>query len=222
MLSNMLKASGAGQGREWWWWRWRGWCGADRDKGSSAWRAACAHACMHATFAPLTVRRMCRMHAYLLALAVRRMWVQQQRHALHCKGLDAGHLHQRACSCYETDGRHPPAGIGACAVSTATQHTSDALATSCGVCAQPVGAAPRCAHSPASSHLTGFTHFSTRPLPPHTHTRVPTPHAPLQAHTSAYRAVKALPEGGSILLGLVSHHITFEAQGTGLIFAAAK
>ncbi len=44
----------------------------------------------------------------------------------------------------------------------------------------------------------------------------------LKAHTATYRAIKALPGGQEAQVGLVHHHITFEAQGQGLLFLVAK
>ncbi|GIL72835.1 hypothetical protein Vretifemale_3128 [Volvox reticuliferus] len=44
----------------------------------------------------------------------------------------------------------------------------------------------------------------------------------LKAHVAAYGAVKEMPGGERALVGLVNHHITFEPQGSGLLFAVAK
>ncbi|KXZ56630.1 hypothetical protein GPECTOR_1g568 [Gonium pectorale] len=44
----------------------------------------------------------------------------------------------------------------------------------------------------------------------------------LKAHVAAYRAIKAMPGGGAAQVGLVNHHIKFEPQSTGLLFAVAK
>mmetsp|Transcript_540 Transcript_540/g.1443 ORF Transcript_540/g.1443 Transcript_540/m.1443 type:complete len:547 (-) Transcript_540:1396-3036(-) len=43
----------------------------------------------------------------------------------------------------------------------------------------------------------------------------------LKAHTACYRALKALPGGQGAEIGLVHHHITFAAQGTGLAHTVA-
>ncbi|PNH12081.1 Beta-glucosidase A [Tetrabaena socialis] len=44
----------------------------------------------------------------------------------------------------------------------------------------------------------------------------------LKAHVAAYHAIKAMPGGDKAQVGLVSHHITFEAQGTGILHGVAK
>ncbi|KAJ9525371.1 hypothetical protein QJQ45_003231 [Haematococcus lacustris] len=44
----------------------------------------------------------------------------------------------------------------------------------------------------------------------------------LKAHTAAYRALKALPGGQQAQIGIVHHHITFAAQGTGALHALAS
>ncbi|PNH12078.1 Beta-glucosidase A, partial [Tetrabaena socialis] len=44
----------------------------------------------------------------------------------------------------------------------------------------------------------------------------------LKAHVAAYHAIKAMPGGDRAQIGLVNHHITFEAQGTGLLYGVAK
>lgn len=44
----------------------------------------------------------------------------------------------------------------------------------------------------------------------------------LKAHVAAYRAIKAMPGGAQAQVGLVSHHITFEALGTGMLYGVAK
>lgn len=43
-----------------------------------------------------------------------------------------------------------------------------------------------------------------------------------QAHTATYRALKALPGGADKEIGLVHHHITFAAQGKGLMHLVAE
>mmetsp|Transcript_6320 Transcript_6320/g.13946 ORF Transcript_6320/g.13946 Transcript_6320/m.13946 type:complete len:545 (-) Transcript_6320:1206-2840(-) len=44
----------------------------------------------------------------------------------------------------------------------------------------------------------------------------------LRAHTATYRALKALPGGSAASIGLVHHHITFMAQGNGLLHSLAQ
>ncbi|KAG2442823.1 hypothetical protein HXX76_002902 [Chlamydomonas incerta] len=44
----------------------------------------------------------------------------------------------------------------------------------------------------------------------------------LKAHTAVYRAMKAAPGGQAAQVGLVSHHITFEPQGTGILYGLSK
>jgi hypothetical protein len=44
----------------------------------------------------------------------------------------------------------------------------------------------------------------------------------LKAHTATYKALKALPGGHEAQIGLVHHHITFSAQGDGLLHRVAR
>ncbi len=44
----------------------------------------------------------------------------------------------------------------------------------------------------------------------------------LKAHTATYRALKVLPGGAEAQIGLVHHHITFKAQGTGVMHWVAE
>jgi hypothetical protein len=44
----------------------------------------------------------------------------------------------------------------------------------------------------------------------------------LKAHVAAYKAIKALPQGGKLAVGLVHHHITFKALGPRLLTSAAE
>ncbi|GLC35844.1 hypothetical protein PLESTB_000500300 [Pleodorina starrii] len=44
----------------------------------------------------------------------------------------------------------------------------------------------------------------------------------LKAHVAAYKAIKAMPGGDRAQVGLVSHHITFEAQADGILHGVAK
>ncbi|EFJ42987.1 hypothetical protein VOLCADRAFT_107029 [Volvox carteri f. nagariensis] len=44
----------------------------------------------------------------------------------------------------------------------------------------------------------------------------------LKAHVEAYRAIKAMPGGDKAQVGLVSHHITFEAEADGILHGVAK
>ncbi len=44
----------------------------------------------------------------------------------------------------------------------------------------------------------------------------------LQAHCAAYAAIKALPRGACLSVGLVHHHIMFMAFGDGCLHCLAK
>jgi len=44
----------------------------------------------------------------------------------------------------------------------------------------------------------------------------------LKAHVAAYKAIKALPVGRGLMVGLVHHHITFAATGPRFLKSLAQ